>query len=110
MTKKSSPTHFSDDSKWPFRNTMALPSDAALLQQEMGDISSVPQQARPPKAHKYCRQTSNRTRHFRRSSFVDQGGGSKEEAIRDGLGNKIFGNWWRDAGSLGVAKRQWDAV
>jgi hypothetical protein len=85
---------------------MDLLPEAAPLRQEMDDISSVPRQARPPKAHERCTETSNRARHFSRPSSVHQGDGRKEEARGDGLGNKLFGSRWRDAGSLGVAKLQ----
>jgi hypothetical protein len=50
--QKASPTHFSHGSKEPFQNP--FPPEAALLQQEIGDMSSVPRQARPPKAHECC--------------------------------------------------------
>jgi hypothetical protein len=56
----------------------------------MGDISSVPWQVGPPKAHQRCTQTSNRARHFHRPSFVHRGGG-KEVARRNGLGIKYSG-------------------
>jgi hypothetical protein len=84
---KNFPTHFSDDSQGPCRNP--LPPEAALLQQEMGDIPSVPRQVRPPKVLECCTQTSNRARHFRRASFVHQGRGSKTNARGGGLEQHI---------------------
>jgi hypothetical protein len=47
--------------------------------QEMNDISSVPRQARPPKAHESCTQTVNCARYFHQPSFVRQGGGSSHK-------------------------------
>jgi hypothetical protein len=74
--QKSSPTHFSDDNKGPFKNPFS--PEAALLQQEIDDISSIPRQVRPLKAHECCAWISNCKRHFRQPSFIHQGGGSKD--------------------------------
>jgi hypothetical protein len=89
---------------------MSLPPETALLQQEKCDIVSGPRQTRPPKAHERCTRTSYRARHFRRPSFVHHGNGSKEEAIGDSSGNKVFGSQWRDAGSLGAVMSQCDEI
>jgi hypothetical protein len=50
--QKSSPTHFSEDSKSPFRNSL-LP-EAARLQEEMGDISPVHRQVRIRNITDWC--------------------------------------------------------
>jgi hypothetical protein len=76
--QKSSPTHFSDESNGPLRKPFS--PEAALLQEEMGDISPVLRQVRRPKAQECCTQISNRTPYFRPPWFFQQRGGSKKEA------------------------------
>jgi hypothetical protein len=51
-------------------------------------------------------QTSNQAQHFRRPSFTHHGGGSKEEARGNDLGNKVFGSRWCDTGSLGLGVKR----
>jgi hypothetical protein len=107
--KKSSPIHFSDDSKWWSMNPHGLTRGGRVTPARDGRdfVSSVASKAAQISRALHSNKQSRAT--FPPTSFVHQGGGSKEEARGDGLGNTVFRSRGRDAGSLGISHPQCNA-
>jgi hypothetical protein len=108
--QKSSPAHFSDDSKWPFRNPYGLTPGGRATPARDGRyfISSPASKAGQSSRALHSDGQSRAT--FPPTILCPSERRQQREGEKRWFGNKVFGSRWRHTGSLGVAKPQCSAI